>query len=137
MTDLEHVVDRYFAMWNELDPARRRALIARTWTEDGSYVDPLMAGEGHDGLDAMVQGVQTQYPGFHFRRTGGLDAHHDRVRFSWEVGPEGGAALAGGVDFAIVAGDRLRAITGFLDFRAKPERELTRVQRTKLRAPNR
>ena len=30
-TDL---IDRYIAMWNETDAERRRALIARTWTEE-------------------------------------------------------------------------------------------------------
>ena len=46
-TDL---VDRYFDTWNETDPARRRELIAATWTTDAVYVDPLLAGNGHDGI---------------------------------------------------------------------------------------
>jgi hypothetical protein len=116
MTDIEQIVDRYVAVWNETDPSRRYALIVTTWTEDGRYLDPLMAGEGHEGIDAMVQGVQTQFPGFQFRRTGAVDAHHDRVRFAWELGPGEGAALAGGVDFGTVVDGRLRTITGFLDF---------------------
>ena len=114
--DVEQVVDRYMAVWNETDPQRRRELIARTWTEDASYLDPHTAGEGHAGIDAMVQGVQTQFPDFRFRRTGPVDAHHDRVRFAWELGPAEGAALAGGVDFGTVIDGRLQTITGFLDF---------------------
>ena len=43
MSDATHVIDRYIAIWNETDPARRRDLIARTWSEDASYLDPLMA----------------------------------------------------------------------------------------------
>ena len=112
----EQVVDRYFAVWNEADAARRRELIARTWTEDATYVDPMVRGEGHDGIDAMVGRVQARFPGFRFRRTGALDAHNDRVRFGWELGPEGGPAVAGGVDFGELAGERLRAVTGFLAF---------------------
>ncbi len=115
-TDVERVIDQYIAAWNETDAEVRRDLITRTWTEDGSYLDPLMSGEGHDGIDAMIGGVQTQFPGFRFRRTGGLDAHHDRVRFSWELGPAGGPPLAGGVDFGVLADGRLQSITGFLDF---------------------
>jgi hypothetical protein len=115
-TEVEQVIDQYIAAWNETDPATRRALIARTWTEDGCYLDPLMSGEGHDGIDAMVGAVQTQFPGHRFRRTGELDTHHDRVRFSWELGPEAGPPLAGGVDFGVVSDGRLHTITGFLDF---------------------
>jgi hypothetical protein len=40
----------------------------------------------------------------------------NRVRFSWELGPEDGAALAGGVDFGVLVDSRLQSITGFLDF---------------------
>jgi hypothetical protein len=75
-----------------------------------------MSGSGHDEIDAMLAAVQAQFPGFRLRRTSGVDAHHDRVRFAWELGPEEGPALAGGVDFGVLAGDRLHAITGFLDF---------------------
>ena len=115
-TEVEQMIDQYIAAWNETDPATRRALIARTWTEDGHYLDPLMSGEGHDGIDAMVGAVQTQFPGHRFRRTGELDTHHDRVRFSWELGPDFGPPLAGGVDFGVVSDGRLHTITGFFDF---------------------
>ena len=87
MPEVHEVVDRYIATWNETDPARRRELIERTWTEDGQYLDPLIAGEGQEGIDAMIEAVQARFPGYRFRRTSEIDAHHDRVRFSWELGP--------------------------------------------------
>ena len=120
MPEVHEVVDRYIATWNETDPARRRELIGRTWTEDGEYLDPLMAGEGQEGIDAMIESVQAKFPGYRFRRTSEIDAHHDRVRFSWELGPDGDAALAGGLDFGVIADGRLRSITGFLDFAPSP-----------------
>jgi hypothetical protein len=120
MCELQELVDRYIATWNETDPAKRRDLIGRTWTAEGQYLDPLLAGEGHDGIDAMIQAVQTQFPGTFFRRTSEIDAHHDRVRFSWELGPEGGDPVAGGLDVGVIADGRLRSITGFLDFEPSP-----------------
>jgi hypothetical protein len=116
LNEIEQLVDRYIAGWNEADPDRRRDLIARTWTKDGSYVDPLMRGEGHAGIDAMIAGVQAQFPTFRFRRTSAVDAHNDRVRFGWALGPEQGEPLAGGVDFGTIADGRLQTIAGFLDF---------------------
>ena len=116
MNNLTELIDRYIAMWNETDPERRRALIARTWTEDASYLDPVLRGEGQAGIDAMVRGVRERFPGHRFRRTSDLDTHHDRVRFSWELAPEGGAVVASGIDFGIVAPDqRLQTVTGFFD----------------------
>lgn len=114
---LDFLIDRYIAIWNETDPEYRRDLIARTWTDDATYLDPLMRGDGPDGIDAMVAGVQARFPGHRFRRTGAIDAHHDRVRFAWDLVPADGAPpLVAGLDVGVVAPDgRLRSITGFLD----------------------
>lgn len=119
MSNFTDLIDRYIAIWNETDAERRRDLIARTWTEDSTYLDPLMRGEGHGGIDAMIRGVQAQFPGLRFRRASDVDAHSDRVRFTWELGPEGGPAMAGGVDFGVIADERLQSITGFIDFAPK------------------
>jgi hypothetical protein len=112
-TDL---IDRYIAVWNETNAGRRRELFARTWTENGRYVDPLMQGEGQAGIDAMFASVQERFPGYRFRRTSPVDAHNGRLRFAWHLAPVGGPALAAGVDFGVIAADgRLQSITGFLD----------------------
>jgi hypothetical protein len=114
MSTVTELIDRYFAMWNETDAKARRALIAETWTENASYLDPALQGQGHAGIDAMVQGVHARFPGHRFRRTSDIDAHHDRVRFSWELSPDGGPAIVKGIDFGVIAdGKRLEAITGF------------------------
>src|SRR5262249_18283070 len=116
MEHMVEVVNRYFAIWNETDAARRRELIARTWKEDASYLDPLMQGDGHAGIDALVQGVQAQFPGYRFRQTGAVDAHHDHIRFWGELAPANGPAAVAGTDFGVVAVDgRLQTIVGFLD----------------------
>jgi len=116
MDNLTELIDRYIAMWNETNVERRRALIAQTWTEDARYVDPVLQGEGRAGIDAIVRGVHERFPGHRFRRTSDPDSHHDRVRFTWELAPDGGSAVVKGIDFAVVAADqRLQAVTGFFD----------------------
>ncbi len=116
MTPLEDLIDRYLGVWNETDERRRRDLIARTWTEGATYLDPLLCGEGHDGIDAMVRAVQQKYPGARFSRAGGIDSHNDRVRFGWSFGPAEGEPLARGMDVAILSPDgRLEHVTGFFD----------------------
>ena len=114
MTDITDTIDTYLAMWNEEDDTKRAALIERAWTTDARYRDPLLEADGHDGLDAMVTTVHTQYAGHRFRRTSGVDAHHDTARFGWElVAPDGSVTVAG-IDVARLADDgRLDAITGF------------------------
>jgi len=114
MNDLTTTVDTYLAAWNETDRDERTVLIAKAWTNDGRLIDPPLAAEGHAGIDEMVATMQTQFPGHYFRRASGVDAHHDHLRFGWElVGPDGDVALAG-LDVGEVAEDgRLRRITGF------------------------
>ena len=115
MTDHNALIDTYIASWNETDAERRRELVSRTWAEDATYVDPLMSGEGIDGIDAMIAGVQQQYPGHRFELADGPDAHHDRVRFSWHLVGDAGP-IATGFDFGTLTEDgRLRDVTGFLE----------------------
>jgi hypothetical protein len=115
MTDITTIVDGYIAAWNETDADRRRALVADAFTDDASYVDPLMTGDGTDGIAAMIGGAQQQFPGHRFELSAGPDAHHDRVRFAWTL-VGNGAPVAAGVDFATLADDgRLQAVTGFLE----------------------
>jgi hypothetical protein len=112
-TDL---IDRYFDAWNETDGTRRRELIAATWTADADYRDPLLAGEGHDGIDAMIRAVHERFPQHTFRRTTEVDGFANRLRFSWELITPAGDALVKGSDFGVVdAHGRLQAVTGFLD----------------------
>jgi hypothetical protein len=116
MPDLTTVVDDYIATWNETDAERRRELVTRTFTEDATYVDPLMDGEGPQALDAMIAGAQAQFPGARFELAGAPDAHHDVVRFTWFLHAADGARIATGYDYATLSDDgRLRAVTGFLE----------------------
>jgi hypothetical protein len=85
-------------------------------TEDASYLDPVMTGEGIDGISAMIAGAQAQLPGHRFTLISGPDVHHDRARFSWSLASNGGEPVAIGVDFATLADDgRMRSVTGFLE----------------------
>ena len=112
-TDL---IDRYFDAWNETDGARRRELIAATFSADADYRDPLLAGAGHDGIDAMIRAVHERFPHHTFRRAGEVDGFADRLRFCWELTAPAGEAIVKGSDFGVVDPQgRLRAVTGFLD----------------------
>ena len=113
---MNDLIERYIASWNETNPERRRALIARTFADGADYADPMMESHGHAEIDAMIGGVQERFPGLRFRLAGAVDSHHANARFCWELAPEAGAPVAKGTDFAAVAEDgRLRSVTGFLD----------------------
>ena len=119
MTDVNLVAKTYIDLWNERTPQRRREMLATNWTSDARYVDPLMAGDGHDGVDALIAGVQQRFPDFSFRLIGEPNGYGDHVRFhvrfSWGLGPDGVDSPIKGTDFAVLKDGRIRSITGFLD----------------------
>jgi hypothetical protein len=118
-TDAMTIASRYIDLWNEKAPNRRRELLAANWARDARYVDPLMRSDGHDGIDAMIAGVQQRFPEFRFTLIGEPNGHgeHGRfsVRFSWGLGPDGLDSPIKGTDFAVVRDGRIQSITGFLD----------------------
>ena len=112
MTDVNAIASRYIDLWNERSPDRRRDMLAANWTSDARYVDPLMSGDGRDGVDALISGVQQRFPDFRFRLIGEPNGFGDHARFSWGLGPD---SPIKGTDFAVLREGRIRSITGFLD----------------------
>ena len=115
MTDINKIARNYIDLWNERAPQRRREMLAANWTADARYVDPLMSGDGHDGVDALIAGVQQRFPDFKFKLIGKPNGLGDNVRFSWGLGPDAGDSPIKGTDFAVLSDGRIRSITGFLD----------------------
>jgi hypothetical protein len=117
MIHLNDLVVQYVSAWNETDSERRRQLIGKVWTENGTYVDAHRRGDGHDGINSMIQAAQQQFPQYHLRLVSGIEAHTEYVRFSWAAGgaPESPLYI-GGTDFGIIASDgRFRSVVGFVD----------------------
>src|SRR5581483_2628932 len=117
MSTVNELVVSYLAAWNERDAVKRRALVARTWTENGAYVDAHLHGEGHDGIDAMIATAQARFPGYVLGLVSGIEAQNGYMRFSWAGGGTPDAPLyLGGTDFAIIAADwRFQTVAGFVD----------------------
>lgn len=81
--NVNELVTRYIATWNEPLAERRRELVAKTWTEDGTYTDAHRRGVGHDSIDAMIRTAQERFPGYRLRLVSGIETHNGYLRFSW------------------------------------------------------
>ena len=114
----EQLIERYLDAWNETDADARWAAVADVYADGAQYVDPLADVTGHDQISELIGAVQQQVPGHVFRLAdGGVDAHHNIARFSWELVPAtGGESLAVGFDVAVLEDDgRIASVLGFLD----------------------
>ena len=110
------VVDAYFDALNETDPTRRAGLLAQAFVDDGAFRDPLADLVGAEQIGAMLDAAHEAYPGQVFRRTSGIDGHHDVRRFEWNLGPADGVGdlVVAGIDIVELAPDgRIACVTGF------------------------
>ena len=116
MTDVKQIAHRYIELWNERAPKPPPR-------DAGSQLDrrcqirrPADVGDGHDGVDALISGVQQKFPDFKFTLIGEPNGFGEHVRFSWGLGPDGTDSPIKGTDFAVLSQDgRIKSITGFLD----------------------
>ena len=116
MSTSHAVANAYLALWNESSTQRRSELLREGWSERARYVDPIMQGEGHAGIAAMIEGAREQFPGFRFELAGNPDGHGSYARFSWRLISPNGDDVAGGTDMVRLGTDgRIKEVIGFLD----------------------
>src|SRR3954451_9031812 len=87
-TTLDAFVDRYIAMWNDPDPAQRRATIVAQWAPDAGNYTLNLAAEGLDAIETRVTDAYEKYvaTGRHrFQIHQPPVAHHGAVRIWWEM----------------------------------------------------
>ncbi|NHC16286.1 nuclear transport factor 2 family protein [Motilibacter deserti] len=89
-------------VFNERDPERRRAAIARTYAPDVQFLDPDDTVTGHAALDAKAQKILDGAPSFVFTPAGAAYENNDLGYLAWSLGPEGGDPVVRGVDIAFV-----------------------------------
>jgi hypothetical protein len=115
MSDSVFIARAYLETWNETDVAKRQALMKKYWTDDATYVDPLMSGEGSEEISGLVGAVHQRFPGFRFKLTGTPNGHGKYVRLSWSLGPDDVEAPIEGSDIVVVEDERIRQVIGFID----------------------
>jgi hypothetical protein len=123
MSNANELVITYVAAWNERDSRKRREFVAKTWTDNGTYVDAQRHAEGISAIDSMIEATQKHFPGYQLRLVSGIETHNGYLRFSWAAGGTPDAPLyVGGTDFATMAKDgRLQSVAGFADAAPAPQ----------------
>jgi hypothetical protein len=89
-------------VFNERDPERRRAVIARTYAPGVEFSDPEETLTGHEALDAKAQKLLDEAPDFAFTPDGPVRVAADLGHLAWNFGPAGGAPVVRGMDIALV-----------------------------------
>ena len=114
MIDPNHIAERYLDTWNT-EPSERAAALEH-WSLDATYIDPLMSGQGREGIGTMIEAAIAQFPGHRFALDGQPDGHGPYVRFGWTLASSNGEPVAHGTDIVrLDDGGRIAEVVGFLD----------------------
>lgn len=116
MIDPTGIATTYLELWNDPDDGSRRTRLTDGWAVDARYVDPMMAGDGREGIAEMIAGARAQFPGHAFSLCGTPDGHGRFARFSWTLAPSDGPVVAGGTDVVRLDDTgRIAEVIGFLN----------------------
>ena len=102
-------------VFGQRDFARREAAIAEIYTADCTFFEAEERIVSRDALNAKIERILQEAPGFVFRATGPAQLNHDLGRLRWHFGPAGSPPVVTSMDVAVFEHGRIRALYTFLD----------------------
>ena len=102
-------------VFGQRDSASRAVVIAEIYTADCTFYEAEERIVGRDPLNAKIDSILQEAPGFVFRADGPAQVNHDLGRLQWHFGPAGDPPVVTGMDVAVFEHGRIRALYTFLD----------------------
>ena len=102
----------YLAAWNEPDPDRVRGHLDRCVAGEVLFVDPANTTVGPVALEALIREAKAAMPDAVYALASGIDGHHRRFRYRWEV-RVGGDVIPGMDVVTVDEQERIERIDGF------------------------
>lgn len=87
MMDIDALIERYIAVWNESDPTRRDQRAAGLWHERAVRYNHTTEQVGRVAIAQAVISTYERFGahGYRFRALSNAVGHHNAVKFSWEM----------------------------------------------------
>jgi hypothetical protein len=103
-------------VFSERDPGRRRRAIAELYAEDCASYDENGESIGQAAISDQVGRILDESPpGFAFSQVGPAEVIHDLGRLRWQSGPAGAPPVLSGMDVAVFANGKIRALYTFIE----------------------
>ena len=111
-----HLMERNLhEVFGQRDSAHRKVAISQLYTEDCIFFEAEEQIVGRDALNEKVERILQEAPGFVFRLVGSPQVNHDHGRLQWQFGPNGAPPVVTGMDIAVFAQKKIRALYAFID----------------------
>ena len=111
--ELQQLIDRHFAIWNNTQADARAEAFAAVYTSDFFVADYDGLSTGTQAVNAAINKVQTRHPGFIFTPAP-VEWNHGIARVTWGYGPQDNPYLVRGEDVFTVSGGKLSSARVFL-----------------------
>jgi hypothetical protein len=111
---VQALVDRHFAIWNEHDAARRSPHYADLYSAGIVVADYAGMAVGVTELDAKIDEVLKQHPGFAFHPEPAT-WNHGIGRVRWGFGPTGNPDQVRGQDIFTIEDGKIASLHVFID----------------------
>ena len=102
-------------VFGENDPARRRAAIDETLTEDCVFYEFRGVHRGRDEIDRIAGAIKAAHPDFRYQPIAGPEELGNGGRIQWVSGRHGEAPAYAGTDFIIAEGGRIATVYLYFD----------------------
>lgn len=112
--DVAGIADRWFAAWNEADPAARRRAFAACASADVAFADLHSCTRGLDDLAAHVTAGKVHMPGLVLERSGAARHCQGSALVDWTAKGKDGTAVGRGTNlFECTPDGRIARVIGF------------------------
>jgi hypothetical protein len=120
LTEVTELLTRHVAILNDPTEVSRTPDIADVYAENLHFVDPHGAFTGRSNLNAFIDNLHQQFPGYVFRLAAPIEFHHAVARLNWKFGPLAQPALVTGQDIVLFADGRIQTLYIFIDGATNP-----------------
>lgn len=101
-------------VFGERDPSARRRAIAETYVDDVVFSDPDGDVVGHAAIEAKVEALLADAPGFAFSAVEPVYESDGWLALAWTFGPEGSNPVVRGVDVIALREGRIATLRTLL-----------------------
>jgi hypothetical protein len=117
MNAIEDLVQRFVAVWNERDPARRSEMVRSLWRPDGRHLMGVQDVRGHAALEERVAASHHRSvveKGYMFRPATAIQSLPGVIKFRWDMARADSAeVISAGVGFLFIDDSR-RVVCDYL-----------------------
>lgn len=113
--EMNSLVEKHLAVWNEVDGQKRLELMNSVYATDIEMVDSHLIAKGHNEINAFINMLQGKNPNSKFSPKKPIDINHNIARIFWQNGTPENPAIVTGMDLLVFEQGKAAHLYVFID----------------------